>query len=73
MQLIRSDSFEIKASCLDETLVNYELVMVLFIIYNVLPTEKYDNRGERVVWEVRTGKQNQRILKSQLCKTPFFF
>lgn len=57
MQPIRSDSFEIKASCLDETLVNYELVMVLFITYNVLPTEKYDNRRERVVWEVRTEKQ----------------
>lgn len=70
MQLTCRSSLEIKASCPNETLVDYELVRVLFIAYNVLPAEKYDDREERLVWEVRTGKQNQRILKSQLCKNP---
>lgn len=72
MQLTCWNSFEIKASCPDKTLVDYKLVIVLFTAYNVLPTEKYDDRGERLVWEIRTEKQNQRILKSQLCKNPLF-
>lgn len=46
--------------------MDYELLMVLFIAYNELPAEKNDDREERLVWGVRTGKQNQRILKSQL-------
>lgn len=55
MQLTCRNQFEIKASCLDETLVAYALVMVLFIAYNMLPAEKYDIREERLIWEVRTG------------------
>lgn len=49
MQPAYKKSFEIKAICLDEILVDYELVMVSFIAYNMLPAEKYDGKAEGLV------------------------
>lgn len=46
MQPTYKKSFEIKAICLDEILVDYELVMVSFIAYSMLPAEKYDDKAE---------------------------